>query len=114
MEEHNGTLRVGVIGMGPVGQILAVHLKEAGCHVTVCDRNKERVELIRKEGLHLEGKMAKQVMPDEAFDTVTELALQRPDVIILAIKVYHTRAVIDELIAAGGDKPHIILALLHI
>jgi len=110
MEEHNGTLRVGVIGMGPVGQILAVHLKEAGCHVTVCDRNKERVELIRKEGLHLEGKMAKQVMPDEAFDTVTELALQRPDVIILAIKVYHTRAVIDELIAAGGDKPHIICA----
>ena len=110
MEDQNGTLRVGVIGMGPVGQILAVHLKEAGCHVTVCDRNKERVELIRKEGLHLEGKMAKQQMPDEAFDTARELAALKPDVIILAIKVYHTRAVIEELLSAGDGKPYIICA----
>ncbi|MBK7618096.1 MAG: NAD(P)-binding domain-containing protein [Flavobacteriales bacterium] len=104
MEEQKGTLKVGVVGMGPVGQILAVHLKEAGCHVTICDRNKERVDLIRKDGLRLEGKMARHVRPDQAFHTASELAAEKPDVIILAIKVYHTRAVIEELLGARRWK----------
>ncbi|MBK6884166.1 MAG: 2-dehydropantoate 2-reductase [Flavobacteriales bacterium] len=110
MEEQKGTLKVGVVGMGPVGQILAVHLKEAGCHVTICDRNKERVDLIRKDGLRLEGKMARHVRPDQAFHTASELAAEKPDVIILAIKVYHTRAVIEELLGASAGKPFIICA----
>ena len=110
MEEQKGTLKVGVVGMGPVGQILAVHLKEAGCHVTICDRNKERVDLIRKDGLRLEGKMARHVRPDQAFHTASELAAEKPDVIILAIKVYHTRAVIEELLGEGAGKPFIICA----
>ena len=32
--------KVGVIGMGPVGMILAVHMQEAGAEVAVCDLDK--------------------------------------------------------------------------
>ena len=32
--------KVGVVGLGPVGMITAVHLKEAGCNVAICDHDK--------------------------------------------------------------------------
>lgn len=110
MEEQKGTLKVGVVGMGPVGQILAVHLKEAGAEVIICDHNKDLVELIRKEGIHLEGKMAKRVMVDQAFHSIGELAGELPDVIILAVKVYHTRTVLEELRIPGAGSPFVICA----
>ena len=45
--------RIGIVGLGPVGIILAIHLKRAGCSVSICDSDKEKVNLIRKEGLHI-------------------------------------------------------------
>lgn len=46
--------KIGIIGLGPVGMILAVHLKEAGCQVLICDHDRVKLNLIRNEGIKLE------------------------------------------------------------
>lgn len=76
--------------MGPVGQILSVHLKEAGCDVSVCDVDKEKMNLIRKEGVHLQGKFKKHTFFNSIFTNVRDLAAYKFDLLIFSVKVYHT------------------------
>lgn len=47
--------------MGPVGSILATHLKEAGMDVAIYDHNKLKMNLVKSEGIVLEGVMKKDV-----------------------------------------------------
>ena len=46
MNEKNGsgTVRIGVVGMGPVGSILSAHLLESGAYVVSCDISQTRIE----------------------------------------------------------------------
>lgn len=88
---------IAVIGMGPVGQILAVHLREAGERVILCDRDKARMHRIRKEGIRLVGAMSKQAEFDEVLTSVAELLPLKPDVVFLAVKAYHMEAVLAEM-----------------
>ena len=50
-------IKVAIIGLGPVGMIMAVKLKEAGCDVVLCIRNKIKLNQIKNEGIKLEGEM---------------------------------------------------------
>ena len=52
--------KIGIIGLGPVGQILAVHFKQAGCEVAICDLDIDKLNLIRSKGIELFGKVKKQ------------------------------------------------------
>lgn len=81
--------KIGIIGMGPVGQILAVHLKEAGCAVALCDRGKEKINLVRQHGISLTGKMEKHAYFRNVFSSVDELMNYQPDVLIFAVKSHH-------------------------
>lgn len=47
-------IRVGIIGLGPVGMILAVKLQKAGCEVALCVRNEVKRNKIIHEGIKLE------------------------------------------------------------
>ena len=49
--------------MGPVGAILAAHFQEAGYKVAVCDHDKVKMNIIRTEGLFLEGVIRKKIIP---------------------------------------------------
>jgi 3-hydroxyisobutyrate dehydrogenase-like beta-hydroxyacid dehydrogenase len=59
--------RIAVIGLGPVGMILAIHLKEAGFQVAVCDKDKIKLNLIRNEGIKLEGVIIKNSFFEYVF-----------------------------------------------
>ena len=65
-------LKVGIIGLGPVGLILAVHLKEAGCEVAICDVGKEKMNLIRNEGVELVGVCSKRAFFNYNFSSVND------------------------------------------
>ena len=52
--------RIGIVGMGPVGSILATHLNEAGMDVAICDLDKLKMNLVKTEGIILEGVMSKK------------------------------------------------------
>lgn len=50
----------GIIGLGPVGTILGVHLQEAGYRVMVCDADRVKINQVRNEGVRLENVIVKQ------------------------------------------------------
>jgi 2-dehydropantoate 2-reductase len=95
--------KIAVVGLGPVGQILAVHLKEAGQDVLLCDVDKSRMHLIQKDGIELAGVMRKQATftddgsSEHLFTSVRDLLPMRPDVIVFCVKAYHLAALIREM-----------------
>jgi 2-dehydropantoate 2-reductase len=103
MEDSTDTqLRIAIIGMGPVGQILAVHLREAGEHVILCDRGKARMHLIRKNGIQLVGVMQKHATFEDVHTSVRDILPLHPDIIVFAVKAYHLPALLAEM----QDFPH--------
>ncbi|MFI5202480.1 MAG: ketopantoate reductase family protein, partial [Candidatus Kapaibacterium sp.] len=81
--------KIAIIGLGPVGQILAVHLQEAGQEVLLCDMDKARMHLIQKDGIELTGAMQKKAKFENLFTSVRDLLPLEPDIIVFAVKAYH-------------------------
>jgi len=89
--------KIGIIGMGPVGQIMAVHAQEAGYDIAICDIDKLKVNIIRKEGIHLSGSIKKSCKLENIFSSIADLMSYKPDVIIFSIKSYQLPHVINEI-----------------
>lgn len=95
--EKSASPRIAIAGLGPVGIILSVHLQEAGCEVAVCDSNKIKINLIRKEGVKLEGVRTKACFFKNIFSSLEEMAVFEPEIVITSLKTYHTESAIPEL-----------------
>lgn len=95
--------KIGIVGMGPVGQILAIHFAKAGCEVAIYDHGKDKVHLIRQHGIRLEGKIKEHRFFTNAFMTMEELMSFNPDLLFFAVKSYH----MDNLLSwfAGKTLP---------
>lgn len=89
--------KIGIIGLGPVGMILAVHFKQVGCKVALCDRLMERIDAINRNGIHLVGKIEKSSFFDEGYVTVSELLSSGCNLIISCVKTYCTNALLQEI-----------------
>src|ERR1017187_3292983 len=90
-------IKVAVVGIGPVGMILAVHLKEAGCDVAICDFDKIKINLIRKEGIKLEGVIKKQEFFETVYSDTQDLKEFQPAIIFACIKGYQSPAFVEQL-----------------
>jgi len=99
--------RIGIIGLGPVGLVLAVHLKEAGCRVEICDVEKEKMNLIRNNGVKLVGKIEKSSFFDYTHTSIGSLMEQDFDILISAVKAYHVDSVLAQIQAR--EKNHLFL-----
>lgn len=80
---------IGIIGLGPIGQTLAVHFKLAGCEVAVTDLDRDKLNLIRKEGLELVSKIEKKTYIKYAYYSVEEMLEHDFDILVSAVKDYH-------------------------
>lgn len=89
--------KIGIVGLGPVGMILAQHFNDAGCNVAVCDVIPEKVELIRKEGIILSGSMDKNTKISEVYSSLKELLLSNIDILVCAAKAYHVDKILDQI-----------------
>ena len=89
--------KIGIIGLGPVGLVLAVHLQEAGCEVLICDVDKKKINLIRSDGIELTGKVSKNTFFKRVYSTLSELLEQDIDILISAVKAYHVDSVLDQI-----------------
>jgi len=96
-------LRIAIAGLGPVGMILAVHLQEAGCEVGICDNDKIKINLIRKEGVKLEGVCSKACFFKNVFAGIEEMAAFAPELVITSLKTYHTANAIPALAALDRE-----------
>ncbi len=109
-EQKNDQLRVGVLGVGPVGSTLAAHLAEAGAFVVVCDKAAALVDNIRKSGIQLTNTFEKQVPVEAACCTVQELEAYDLDLIILAVKTPVLRSLVGQLHLIDNGKMMVMCA----
>jgi 2-dehydropantoate 2-reductase len=99
MNEQNGTRKtIAVIGMGPVGQILSVHLQETGHRVVICDMDKAKMHLIKKEGIRLMNVFTKQVMFPDTCTNVVDIIPYKPDIVVFCVKAYHLPDTIKQMV----------------
>ncbi|MBI5917182.1 MAG: 2-dehydropantoate 2-reductase [Bacteroidetes bacterium] len=106
----SNTPRIGIVGLGPVGMILAVHLQEAGCEVAICDNDKIKVNLIRKEGVRLEGVIQKQCFFKNIFTSIGEMKEFQPGIFVISLKTYQTQSVLPELAELQNESTTFISA----
>lgn len=97
-------LRVGIIGAGPVGSTLAVHLAEAGAFVVLCDQDSALVDRIRQSGIRLSQAIEKQAVVNGACRAVKELQPYDLELAIIAVKTPVLSQVVEQLgrIDSGG------------
>lgn len=93
---ENKKYKIGIVGLGPVGLTLAVHFKEAGCEVALCDMIKEKMDIIKDEGVRLEGKITKSSYFDNIYTSLSELLNNDLDILICSVKAQHVEAMLDE------------------
>lgn len=87
--------KIGVVGLGPVGLIIAQNLKDAGCEVAICDVIKEKVNLIRNNGIELVGIVEKKSYFNYVFSSLKDLLDHEVDILICAVKAYHVDYILD-------------------
>ena len=88
------SLCVGIIGLGPIGQTLAVHFKHSGCEVAVTDLDRDKLSLIRKEGMEIVSKIEKKSFFKYVYYSVEEMLEHDFDILISAVKDYHVDMII--------------------
>lgn len=91
-------MKVAVVGLGPVGLILAIHLKEAGYDVAICDFDKIKINLIRSEGIKLDGVIKKALTFENIYSDTLDLKEFNPAIIFASIKGYQTPAFVEQMI----------------
>ncbi len=107
----NKIKKVGVVGIGPVGMIIATLLKDAGCEVAISDIDKNKLDLIEKEGAKLEGGFNKEVKFDHVYNTVEELETLDLDLIILALKANYLGGVVEKVASFKNSNFPVVCAM---
>lgn len=101
-------IRVAVIGLGPVGMILAVKLQEAGCEVALCEVNEVKANKIKNEGLILENVINQKAKFEKVCTAITELEGWDADYLFFALKSNHTAAAVKQAQVLNTEKLRVI------
>jgi len=88
---------IGIIGLGPVGTILAAHLAKGGANVVVEDIAKELLVKVRKDGLRVSGISKLSARVDKVVGSLAELAKFEPNIVFVATKACFLKSVLAEL-----------------
>ncbi len=109
-EKLNTTLRVGIIGAGPVGLTLSAHLIEAGAFVVLCDIDEDKIDEIKKGGIKLTHTIQKEITVDQVCYSINELEDYQLDLVIISIKTTALQIVINQLSKIDNGKMFVICA----
>jgi len=102
--------KVGIIGLGPVGMVLAVKLQQAGADVFLCVRNEVRRNKIKNEGIKLENVFDERATFNHVCEHIEELSALDLDYLVLAVKTYHIPQLINKIAALNSEKLTIVCA----
>ncbi|HDY75130.1 MAG TPA: 2-dehydropantoate 2-reductase [Candidatus Marinimicrobia bacterium] len=110
MTENNPQLKIGIIGLGPVGATLAVHFLEAGAFVVACDIDPQKIDMIKKDGIVLKHTIEKHVQIEEVCYTLPELEMYDLDLVIIATKATALGKVVKQLSEIATEKMYVLCA----
>ena len=103
------SLTIGVVGLGPVGCVLAAHLKDAGATVVACDIDQLKIKAMQKNGIQLVHAIQKQVYLQETCTSIAEMITRPLDAVAVAVKAPYLKTVIKEL-AEYGEQDFFLLS----
>jgi len=106
----NNKIRVAIIGLGPVGMILAVKLQEAGCEVALCEINETKAEKIKNEGLVLENVIQQQARFNHVYTSISQLDAFDADYLIFSLKSNHTAGAVKQAMSLNTEKLTVVSA----
>ncbi|NUM49901.1 MAG: 2-dehydropantoate 2-reductase [Flavobacteriales bacterium] len=109
MAEKNKT-KAAIIGLGPVGMILAVKLQEAGCEVALCEANETKANKIKAEGLVLENVIQAKATFTKVCQSISELEGWDADYLFFALKSNHTPAAVKQAEILNTEKLTVVSA----
>ncbi len=99
-----------IIGLGPVGSILAVMLKKAGCEVSLCVANDVKREKILAEGIILENVLQEKASFEQVYSSLESLIEKNPDFLIVATKSYQVPGLVERLSMLSPERTILISA----
>ena len=103
-------IKVGIIGLGPVGMILATKFSEAGCQVALCETNVTKAKKIKEDGLILENVIESKTKFEKVFTAISEFDGWDADYLFFALKSTHTAIAVKEAMALNTEKLTVISA----
>ncbi len=103
-------IKVGIVGIGPVGMILAVKLNEAGCEVAVCDKDEFKLKKVREDGIILENMFASTTKFEHVFNSIADMRPLDLDYLIFSLKSYQTLGAAKEAEVINTEKLTLISA----
>lgn len=101
-------MRYGIVGAGPVGSILAVHLVEAGQEVYLVDVWKDHLDAILKDGIQLDGVREGRAKVAGGFLKIAGLKAVKPDFLVLSVKACALRHIMHEVEEVLGPNTVIV------
>jgi 2-dehydropantoate 2-reductase len=101
---------IGVIGMGPIGIILALHFQELGYDVAVCEKDLEKLEIIKNEGIILENTINKKCSLSKCFSSVSDFKGMDLDFLLFSLKSHQMQYAIKDAVALKTEKLGVISA----
>jgi len=103
-------LRAGIIGLGPIGSILAAHLADTGAFVVACDIDRAKIDMIKEAGIRIEGKIEKHVRVAGGCYSPQELDRYDLDLIGIAVKAFNLKKVVSLLSEPASKKTFVMCA----
>ncbi len=88
---------IGIIGMGPVGSILAAHLTEGGEDVVAEDIVEKLLLEIKKKDLNISGITELTAKINKTATSISELLEFGPSIIFMATKAYALKHILPEI-----------------
>jgi 2-dehydropantoate 2-reductase len=85
-------MRVIVCGAGAIGGVIGGQLARAGTPVVLVDKQEAHVAAINRQGLVLKGVHGTHTVRIPAVRHAREVGFQAGDVVLLAVKSFHTDA----------------------
>jgi 2-dehydropantoate 2-reductase len=99
---------IGIIGLGPVGSILAAHLVHSGENVVVEDAMPNILSKIKKDGLNVSGITQLAVKVDKVANSLDELVQFQPEIVFIVTKACYLKPLLPELKQVYTPKMKIV------
>ena len=102
--------KIGIVGLGPVGMIIAHYFRKAGCEVALCGRSAEQLELIQENGVRLTGVIDESSYFTEIYSSVKELLKSDIDILICSVKAYQVDDILSKIEVFNKNTELMILS----
>ncbi|MCP4457075.1 MAG: 2-dehydropantoate 2-reductase [Cytophagales bacterium] len=103
-------IKIGIVGLGPVGSILADRFQNAGCDVSLCIRDVVQANKIKDEGIVLTNVIESESKFKNIYSSISDMAEQELDFLIFAMKAYHIQGAMEEAAELNSDKLTVVSA----